>query len=150
MVYSRNLIHLEASHALSDGTGAIYFLQAIGYRYVQLAYKCKLPYEQGNKRYGLAHGINVTDGYAQNCKKVKRSEHRQPQAYMIKGNRRSIADMRIISATMSAQELKTVSNEYHATITEYLSAVILMTVRDSYSDIGKKTIRIELPVDWQW
>ena len=147
VLYNGNKIHLESSHALSDGTGAVYFLKAIGYRYIQLTYKNKLTSDQREKRFGLEYGMNVTDGYAVNYKKVKKTEHREMLAYMIRGKRRSIGDMGILTVNKSVSQLKAVSNTCQATISEYMSAVLLMAIRDSYPDNAKKPIRIELPVN---
>jgi hypothetical protein len=147
VLYDGSKIHLEVSHALTDGTGAIYFLKAIGYRYIQLAYKSELTTWQQEKRYGMEYGMNVTDGYAVNYKRVKRTEHREPQAYVIKGQRRSIGDMGILTVNMSVSQIKEVSNTYKATISEYIAAVLLTAVRDTYPDNTKKPICIELPVN---
>lgn len=147
VLYDGNKIHLESSHALSDGTGAVYFLKAIGYRYIQLVYKNKLTSEQREKRFGLEYGMNVTDGYAVNYKKVKKTEHRETKAYMISGKRRSIGDMGILTVNMSVSQLKAVGKTYQATISEYMATVLLAVVRDIYPDNTKKPIRIELPVN---
>ena len=106
VLYDGNKIHLETSHALSDGTGAVYFLKAMGYRYIQLAYKNKLTSEQREKRFGLEYGMNATDGYALNYKKVKKTEHRETQACVLRGKRRSIGDMGILTVKVSVSQIK--------------------------------------------
>lgn len=147
LLYHQNKIHLEASHALSDGTGAVYFLKAVGYRYIQLACTSCLPAELREARYGLEHGMNVIDGYAGNYKKVKKTEHREKPAFTLEGERRTIGDIGVMSIDIPVCQLKAVSKAYQATISEYMAAIILSAVRDSYKENRDKPISMELPVN---
>lgn len=147
VLYGGRKFHLEASHALTDGTGGLYFLKATAYRYIQLVYGQDLPEQYRKACFGLKKGMDILDGYAKNYRRTKCSEHRPSPAYQLSGEKRTVGDMGLLSVEMSVRELKAVSKRHHATISEYLSAVILKTLADSCPNFVDKTIRIELPVN---
>lgn len=147
VLYGKKNIHLEASHALTDGTGGFYFLKAIAYRYIQIANQKDLPKEYREKRFGLEKGMNIIDGYFKNYRKVKSKEHRPSKAWQFPGERRVVGDIGLMSLEMSVQELKKASKWYDSTISEYLSVMLLKSAIDSYTESINAPIRIELPVN---
>ena len=149
IVYFRNRIHLEAFHVLTDGTGAMQFLKALCYRYLQLLNPKNFTEEQLATRYGLEDASNVLDGYFENYARIKSKTYKEPFAYRVSGLKRKPGNLGILSAMLPIQAVKTESKRLGATISEYLVAVIAAGVMLTYNERNrlKLPINISVPVN---
>ncbi len=147
VLYGDYQIHLEVFHALTDGAGALEFLKAIVYRYIQLAHPMSFDSEQKLVFYGIENADNVVDAYARNYRKVRKAERRDKAAYNIKGKRKNIGNIDVTSLCMKVSDIKAVAKSYEATIGEYITATIILGLINGYKDTIDKPISIELPVN---
>ena len=101
VLYFGARISLETYHALTDGTGALRFLQALCYRYCQLRYAAELPAGALAARYGAEQALNVQDGYLRSYlpQKAKKT-YREPRAFRLRGERRMPFDMGVCTLLM--------------------------------------------------
>lgn len=145
--YKKNQIHLEVFHAITDGTGALEFLKAIVYRYIQLSHPWDFESAERTKLYGIENADHTVDAYAQNYKKTLVPEEKNKAAYMIKGKRREIGSIDVNSLCMKVSDIKSIAKRYDATIGQYLTAVIIQALLKGYQGSIDKPISIELPVN---
>ena len=72
VLYLDNSISVEAFHSLTDGIGAVRFLEALSYKYCQLAYTPKLHRDHRFRLFGLEHAGTSVDAYAQSSRVFKK------------------------------------------------------------------------------
>ena len=72
VLYLDNSISVEAFHSLTDGVGAVRFLEALSYKYCQLAYAPLLRRDHRFKLFGLEHAETSVDAYAQSTRIFKK------------------------------------------------------------------------------
>ncbi len=125
--YYRARINLEIFHALSDGAGALRFLQAIVWQYFRLLNKeafehTVLPCDnasisgQMDDSFGK-HFVGV--GKKNKERKVPKGE----RAYQLRGNRYQDNRFSLIEGAMSAQAVLDAAHKYNTTLTVFLSAL---------------------------
>lgn len=145
VLYFKNRVHLETFHVLTDGTGALRFLKAICYRYCQLAH----PELDDGRLHGLEGAGNVQDCYLKYTRPAAKGSYRETTAFKLRAPARLAGDVGAISLIMSVKELKALCAEKKATITVYLSALLLQAVREEYLPAGgaKKPVNLFVPVN---
>jgi len=72
ILYLDNSISVEAFHSLTDGVGAVRFLEALSYKYCQLAYAPRLHRDHRFRLFGLEHAETSIDAYAQSTRMFKK------------------------------------------------------------------------------
>jgi len=128
-IYYRNkMVALEMFHALSDRTGALTLIKSIVYEYLLLkGYKvtpdniiltkdslpCKEEYEDAQGMY-----------YDPNNKKHVHED----KAYHVKGTPIEENNVGLIAGTLSTKKVLELARSHQATITEYLTTVIMYTI----------------------
>jgi len=128
-IYYRNkMVALEMFHALADGTGALTLIKSIVYEYLLLkGYKvtpdniiltkdslpCKEEYEDAQGMY-----------YDPNNKKHVHED----KAYHVKGTPIEENNVGLIAGTLSTKKVLELARSHQATITEYLTTVIMYTI----------------------
>lgn len=144
VLYYKNRVHLETFHALTDGTGALRFLKAICYRYCQLVYSLL-----GDTIYGLEEADNVEDCYLKYYRPMKQQSFKNPDAHQLHGERRMLGDLGVLTAKISLQELKAECKRWDVSIGVYLSAAILLAIREEYmgANGARKPATLFVPVD---
>ena len=143
-------ISLEAHHCLGDGTGGMYVLQTITAVYLRLlghtisnGYFVKdvneapdpEELEDAYMRYANAKGCPARPG---------------EKTYRVRGTREPFYTFNVIDGIMSVKQVMEVAKKYHATITEYLNAVLLYALlQKQASEWHLKTppVKIAMPVN---
>ncbi len=126
--YRHKMVALEMFHALADGTGALTLIKSIVYEYLLLkGYKvtpdniiltkdslpCKEEYEDAQGMY-----------YDPNNKKHVHED----KAYHVKGTPIEENNVGLIAGTLSTKKVLELARSHQATITEYLTTVIMYTL----------------------
>lgn len=145
--YFGRRISVEIFHALTDGNGGIEFLKAILYNYLVFS---------GHSIDD--EGLILTDNFeqlldeAQDCfaynyeKKVKQKSQ-ESKAFKITGKYHAHDWTSVIQAIIELDTLKRAAHKYNATVTEYISAVILFNVSQTYYYNHKnKQSNLKLPI----
>lgn len=146
--YYRNRINLEVYHALCDGTGALDFLRVLVYHYLTIKY----PEELGQAEPPISREASVSqkmdDSFQKYYKKANLKMDRQEWAYRLRGSRLPQYRLRIVEGILSVRAVLEKAKEYHATMTQFLTAVLMcavhgvMNLRDE-----KKPVVVTVPVN---
>lgn len=128
--YHSSRINLEVFHSLTDGSGALEFLKAVVYNYLLLTGK-----EIDSENLVLTSDIeNVyeeyQDSFVKNYKPSLKNNKRDPKALQFRGNYYDDLYLSIVTGEVSVTALKEVAHKYSATITEFLTACLICSVKD--------------------
>ncbi len=145
--YYENRISVEVFHAIGDASGAIQLLNAILYRYLVLLGKDIKDKENKIILFDSEiRQLELEDSFNKYFSNSKNKRLTPNKAHRIKGTKFDINGQGIISGVMDVSEIKKISNQYNATITEFLVAVLLKSVF-MYVKTSKKPINIFVPVN---
>ena len=146
VTYWRNKINLDIFHSLTDGNSGIIFLREIVYTYIELAHK-----EEFNKILRTKRKVsnNTEDDYLKNYDKKSRGGRGGKKAYTLKGKKLPLGAIGVIHVNINLEELKNKAKEKGATITQYLTAVLVYSIYNSKykKQNNKKPIKVCVPVD---
>lgn len=148
--YYENRISLEAHHSLGDGSGGMCVLQTITAVYLRL-----LGHTISNGGFVLDVNAPPDPGELENSYlKYATAQVRPPRpaekAYRIRGTREPFYTLNIIDGIMSVREVMQVAKSYHATLTEYLNAVLLYALLQKQENewhLKLKPVKIAMPVN---
>ena len=149
--YFRNRISLEAHHSLGDGTGGMCVLQTLTATYLRLLGHTEI--QNG----GFVLDINgepeaeeLEDAYVKYANAKVCPPRLQEKAYRVRGTAEPFYTLNIIDGIMSVSEVMAVAKKYHATITEYLNAVLLYALLQKQKEdvrVREKPVKIAMPVN---
>lgn len=148
--YFRNRIALEAHHSLGDGTGGMCVLQTLTATYLRL-----LGHE-GIQNGGFVLDIDgkpaaeeLEDAYMRYANAKVCPPRLQEKAYRIRGTAEPFYTLNIIDGIMSVTQVMTVAKKYHATITEYLNAVLLyaLLTKQLKETRRLRPVKVAMPVN---
>ena len=133
--YYEKRINFEVFHALTDGTGAMHFLQELVADYLQLAHPQDalppLPTEQESTPADQEED-SFSQYYSSDIPKVS---ERNPKAVRLPGERLIHEDMQITEVTLPVKELHAKAREYGVSITVLITAMFLCSIHE---EIPKK------------
>lgn len=148
--YYERRISLEVFHALSDGAGSLVFFKTLLAVYLR-----ELGYEIPNG----ADILDVTakpdpeeleDAYGRYAGKVARAMRRRGKAYQNTGTPEPFYTLHVTMGFLSVKQLKARAMVYQATITEYLTAVLMQVIldRQQRETLGRKyPVALVVPVN---
>lgn len=148
--YFRNRIALEAHHSLGDGTGGMCVLQTLTATYLRL-----LGHE-GIQNGGFVLDIDgkpaaeeLEDAYMRYANAKVCPPRLQEKAYRIRGTAEPFYTLNIIDGIMSVTQVMAVAKKYHATITEYLNAVLLyaLLTKQLKETRRLRPVKVAMPVN---
>lgn len=145
--YYRNKINFEIYHALTDGTGAIAFMQSLIYYYVKFAHG-----KDFDSDFPLAATAAIDekldDGFAKYYKKKSGSRSRNKGAHVIKGAKLPEDAIRIVDARTAADKVNRLAKSYNASMTVFLTAVLIMAIRENMTaEQTSRPVVIDVPVN---
>lgn len=131
VTYYRRRISLEVHHAITDGTGAMQFLRMLVYHYLSIRYAGDFPDGLPPMDYDASMTQRKADSFQKYYSGKQRVKmEKMPPAYQIRGMRLPTGQMRVIEGVMSARAVLDAAHSYHATMTVFLSAVLLCAIHD--------------------
>jgi len=151
VTYYRKRINLEVYHALTDGTGALFFFRTLIMHYLHNKYE-ELKNVPVQLDYGASAFEKLDDSFNRYFDKSKlyevKKRKRPGLVYTFRGARLSGYRLRIIEGTMPLKKLYDKAHEYHTTITVFLTALIICAISDEMTlkDIHKPVV-IKVPVN---
>lgn len=137
-----NRIAVEYFHALTDGTGGLTFILTLVGEYLKLKYN--INYKYNNLVLNPNDEVldeEIEDSFLRYAKKSGKMD-KEKKAYHIKGIEENANIINIITGKVSISKLKKICTKYNATITEFLTSLIL----ESLEEISKKEINCNRPV----
>lgn len=146
ITYFRNKINVDVFHSLTDGNSATEFFKEMIYTYIEIAHS---EIADLNLRKERKQKISVEDSYMKNYDKKAKSNANGKKAYRIKGKKLPLDAISVIHEIIDFQDLKRVSKEDGATVTQYLTATLIYAIyQQNYEENkGKKPIKICIPVN---
>lgn len=149
--YYRNRIALEAHHSLGDGTGGMCLLLTMTATYLRLLGHTEI--ENG----GFVLDIDaqpdegeLEDAYMRYANAKVCPPRQEEKAYRVRGTAEPFYTLNIIDGIMSTSQVAEVAKKYHATITEYLNAVLLYALlqkQEKERFVRLKPVKIAMPVN---
>ena len=144
VTYFKNKINIDIYHALTDGNSGTVFFREIIYTYLELCYKDELNEE---KRLIRKIDYNIEDSYIKNYDKKSKSINISEKAYKLKGRNIPLGAVSVIHQIINLEQLKNEAQKYNATITQYLTAVLMYSIFEANYTKSKKPLKICVPVN---
>lgn len=151
--YYNNLIVVEFFHSLTDGTGALIFLKALGYEYLTLK-----GYEITPDNLIVTKDSVPTKDESEDSQSVYYNPHnrkhvKEKKAYMVKGTPLEIGNMGLISGTLPTNKMLELARSHNCTVTEYMSSVLIQTIYNTQIKYrghlreNQKPVKIFIPIN---
>ncbi len=146
VTYFENKVNIDIFHSLTDGNGGTTFFKEIIYTYLELMYPEILNEEERKIR---KIEYNTEDSYMKNYDKKAKSNASGKRAYIIKGKKIKLGAISVIHEIIDLEALKIESKKENATITQYLTAVLIYAIyQENYlKSKGKRPIKVCIPVN---
>ena len=146
--YYKERINFEVFHALTDGTGAMHFLQELVQNYLILAHpKENFPEIGREKKTG--RGNIEEDSFSQYYSSdIPKKREKKKAAVKLKGEKLVHSDMHISEVVLSVKEVHQKARSYGVSITVLLTAVMLCSIREEIpKNQQKRPVTLMIPVN---
>ena len=145
VTYFENKINIDIFHSLTDGNSGSMFFKEIVYTYLEL----KHPDVFQNERVARKIEYNTEDSYVKNYDKKAKGSSFSKKAYILKGRKIRLGAISAIHEIINLEQLKQETKKYGATITQYLTSVLIYSIyEENYKKYkGKKPIKVCIPVN---
>lgn len=147
--YFGRRINLELYHALADGAGALRFFRTLISRYLLLAHEEELHGIDLNLDTGSPEEELSADSFSRYFEREKKQlfSH-EPHAYRIRGEQMPLGSLGVIEARIPVGLLLDAAHRYGATLTEFLTAVLLCAIHGGMSARERRRpVVIAIPVN---
>jgi len=154
--YYKKRINLEVYHALSDGTGALWFMKTLVYHYLLIKHKDELEGKVEELNYNASISEKMDDSFIRHYpgwdfKKqftLNKKKDKPVRAYHIKGSRNEENRVKVIEGGMSAKEVLKQAHKYDTTLTVFIAALFIAAI---YQDMPMRKRRypvvLSIPVN---
>lgn len=165
VLYHRERISLEVFHALSDGTGALWFMTDLVEAYIRLRHPelqaledtstAELTAQPGAHQAAQARGL-TGDSFAQYFRASKRAAHgsdndglpRPKKVFRVSGTRTPDYRTRAVEVTMPAKQVLSLARTEGISLTMYLTALFFDSLRSTTQSPGTpQTLAASVPVN---
>ena len=148
VTYYKNRINFEVYHALTDGTGAMHFLQELIQNYLMQKYpqaglthmemdEAVTPWDQEEDSFSQYYSAR-SDGKTE----------KKPHAVRLKGEKRAHEDMEITELNIPVKEIHSKAKAYGVSITIFLAAVMLCAIGEEIpKSKRKRPVTLMVPVN---
>ena len=145
VTYFENKINIDIFHSLTDGNSGTTFFKEIIYNYLEKMHPQVFQEERNARKIEY----DTEDSYMKNYDKKAKSNASGKKAYVLKGKKIPLGAVSTIHEIIDLKQLKEESKKYGATITQYLTAVLMYSIyEENYKkNKGKKPIKICIPVN---
>ena len=148
VTYFENKINIDIFHALTDGNNGTTFFKEIVYNYLELMYPEVFQEERKARKIDKIE-YDTEDSYMKNYDKKAKSNASSKKAYILRGKNIKLGAVSAIHEIINLEDLKIESKKYGATITQYLTAVLIYSIyEENYkNNKNKKPIKVCIPVN---
>lgn len=148
--YFHNRIALEAHHSLGDGTGGMCVLQTLTATYLRLLGHGEI--QNGGFVLdidGAPEAEELEDAYMRYANAKVCPPRLQEKAYRVRGTAEPFYTLNIVDGIMSVSQVLAVAKRYHATMTEYLNAVLLhaLLTKQMKETRRLRPVKVAMPVN---
>ena len=152
VLYYKNRIAVEFFHAVTDGTGGLVFLKTLLAEYLEQKHQIEIENIKGVlDRLSCPDPAELVDSFLENTGAVA-TDRKEEKAYALKGINEKDGFLNLTLGTLDLQEVLKLAKEYGATLTEFLTAVMLEAViavqaRDIKNPNKRKPVKVQIPVN---
>ena len=134
--YNKKRINIEIFHALSDGTGALWFMVTLVYHYLLIRHKDDFSGKKPDLNYNASISQKKDDSFTRYYQgrhyrkqiRIEKEKKVSKKAYRIRGARLDENRIKVIEGTMSAKAVLDEAHKYNTTLTVFLSALLLLSI----------------------
>lgn len=145
VTYFKNKINLEFFHVLCDGTGAIHFLQLILVKYLSKMHGIPEPLTDYDASFSQMNDDSFNKYYS---KEMPRQKETRKAACRLTGAKQPSFRREAVSGVMSVKAVSDAAHRYQTSITVFLAAVLMQSIRDTVSVRSlKKPVVLSIPVN---
>jgi NRPS condensation-like uncharacterized protein len=149
--YHEKRIAVEIFHVLTDGSGGLCFLKTLVAEYLRIKYGAQIP--RGDEILDCSQPPKpeeTEDAYLRFARNVGRSR-REPDAYYLKGTDEPDY-VHVVTGTIPSFEVLSRAKEKGVSLTEYLTAVLIMAVdklqrQKIHSEKRLKPVKVCVPIN---
>ncbi|SHI49175.1 hypothetical protein SAMN02745751_00388 [Dethiosulfatibacter aminovorans DSM 17477] len=146
VIYYRKRISFEVSHSLTDGYGAVVFMQSLLLNYLHLTGNL----DESTDLDMFSEYTDTEEVYEDAFHKYYNDKVREPRkpskAYHLPFNLNAKGEYFIITGIVPADDLYKLAKSYNTSVTKFLLAVYFETFLDFLKTTGSETNRRNLPV----
>ena len=156
VTYYKKRINLEMFHALTDGTGAFVFFRNIVENYLAEAHPDRFD-RSAAEIPDISRREQTADGFAENFRETVGSPldfeflgDRKKQKRVYRFREPKTADLRqnVTEGWVSADRIHSAAKALGVTVTEYVTAELILAVRDTMAPADrKKAVAVAVPVN---
>ncbi len=152
VLYYKNRIAVEFFHAVTDGTGGLVFLKSLLAEYLEQKHQISISNTKGVlDRLSYPDPEELVDSFLENTGTVA-TDRKEEKAYKLKGEPEPDGFLNLTLGTLELPEVLKLAKEYGATLTEFLTAVMLESViamqsRDVKNPKKRKPVKVQIPVN---
>ena len=146
--YHNNRINFEVFHGLTDGTGAMNFLEELVQNYLILAHpETELPRVEHEEE--ITPGDQEEDSFSQYySSEIPRNKEKKPAAVKLKGEKLVHSDMDITEVILNVKETLAKARSYGVSITILLTAMLLCSIQEEIPrNRQKRPVTLMIPVN---
>lgn len=146
--YHNNRMNFEVFHGLTDGTGAMNFLEELVQNYLILAHpETELPRVEHEEE--ITPGDQEEDSFSQYySSEIPRNKEKKPAAVKLKGEKLVHSDMDITEVVLNVKETLAKARSYGVSITILLTAMLLCSIQEEIPrNRQKKPVTLMIPVN---
>ena len=146
--YHNNRMNFEVFHGLTDGTGAMNFLEELVQNYLILAHpETELPRVEHEEE--ITPGDQEEDSFSQYySSEIPRNKEKKPAAVKLKGEKLVHSDMDITEVILNVKETLGKARSYGVSITILLTAMLLCSIQEEIPrNRQKKPVTLMIPVN---
>ena len=146
VTYFDTKINIDIFHALTDGGSGTVFFREIIYTYLELLHPTVF---NSNERLVRKIDFNAEDSYLKNYIKNSKGNSSSKKAYILKGKKIKLGAISAIHEIIDMSDLKKECEKYNATVTQYLTAVLIYSIYEANykKNKSKKPIKVCIPVN---
>lgn len=146
--YHNNRMNFEVFHGLTDGTGAMSFLEELVQNYLILAHpETELPRVEHEEE--ITPGDQEEDSFSQYySSEIPRNKEKKPAAVKLKGEKLVHSDMDITEVILNVKETLAKARSYGVSITILLTAMLLCSIQEEIPrNRQKRPVTLMIPVN---
>ena len=146
--YHNNRMNFEVFHGLTDGTGAMNFLEELVQNYLILAHpEAELPRVKHEEE--ITPGDQEEDSFSQYYSSdIPKNKEKKPAAVKLKGEKLVHSDMDITEVILPVKETLMKARSYGVSITVLLTAMLLCSIKEEIPrNRQKKPVTLMIPVN---
>ena len=146
--YHNNRMNFEVFHGLTDGTGAMNFLEELVQNYLILTHpETELPRVEHEEE--ITPGDQEEDSFSQYySSEIPRNKEKRPAAVKLKGEKLVHSDMDITEVILNVKETLAKARSYGVSITILLTAMLLCSIQEEIPrNRQKKPVTLMIPVN---